>query len=238
MCLTEGRTSFFSDGGFASYGPDALWDYARRLQLPVEAPPTQRLCHLAASGYVRLEIPGTVVLFDVGEIGPSYQPGHGHADALSCELSHRGTRILVNPGTSTYTAGHERRWQRGTASHNTVEVDGLDQSEMWGEFRIARRAHPREVRTGECGAVLSAEAAHDGYLRLHHPIIHRRGIELSKGLLRMRDTLEGSGNHQVSLRFHVHPDLTVHPYQRGFRISGIQDLLRIELDSQLDQSLK
>lgn len=238
MCHPDGRTSFFSDGGFASYGPDALWDFAHRLQLPAEPPPAARLCHLAASGYVRLEIPDTVLLFDVGEIGPSYQPGHGHADVLSFELSHRGTRILVNPGTSTYTQGPDRRWQRSTASHNTVEVDGMDQSEMWGEFRIARRAHPRDVRTSECGAILSAEAAHDGYLRLRHPIIHRRRIELSHGLLQIRDTLEGSGAHQVNLRFHVHPSLTIHPYQRGFRIAGLQDLLTIELDSRLASSLE
>ncbi|MBS1824094.1 MAG: alginate lyase family protein [Acidobacteria bacterium] len=238
MCHPDGGTSFFSDGGFASYGAGALWDYAQRLDLPVQAPPAQRVCHLQATGYVRLQTADTVVLFDVGEIGPQYQPGHGHADALSFELSHRGARILVNPGTSTYTEGHERSRQRGTASHNTVAVDGLDQSEMWGGFRVARRAHPRDVQTEEWGDIVAAEGSHDGYGRLRHPILHRRRVELSPGVMHVRDTLEGVGHHQASVRFHVHPEFTVHLDGGGFRIGNSKDLLLVELDPVLQVSIE
>ena len=42
------------------------------------------------------------VIFDVGDVGARYQPGHGHADTLSFEMSNKGKRIIVNSGINTY----------------------------------------------------------------------------------------------------------------------------------------
>lgn len=238
MCHPDGRTSFFSDGGFTSFDPDSLWRYAERLGLDLAIPPMQPLCHLKPSGYVRLQTRDTVVIFDVGEIGPEYQPGHGHADTLSFELSHKGRRILVNSGTSTYTDGPEREWQRSTAAHNTVEVDGENQSELWGAFRVARRARPLGVRTEETLDLLVAEGAHDGYRRLRPPLTHRRRMELADGFLQIQDTLEGAGHHRASLWFHVHPNLTVHETGRALTIKGENTLVTIEPDPLLAGSIE
>src|SRR6267378_2144734 len=81
------------------------------------------IAELGNSGYIRLENKDTVVLFDAAPIGPDYQPGHAHADTLSLEVSHRGRRVLVNSGTSTYERGPERAKERGTAAHNTIVID-------------------------------------------------------------------------------------------------------------------
>ncbi|MEY6432337.1 heparinase II/III-family protein [Thioalkalicoccus limnaeus] len=65
-----------------------------------------------------------------------------HADTLSFELSLFGQRTIVNGGTSRYGSGPERLAERSTAAHSTVQIDGADSSEVWGGFRVARRARP------------------------------------------------------------------------------------------------
>lgn len=105
--------------------------------------------HLRESGYVRLETGPAVALLDVAPIGPDYLPGHAHADTLSFELSVYGQRVIVNGGTSRYGAGPERLAERGTAAHSTVQIDGVDSSEVWGGFRVARRARPFDVRVAK-----------------------------------------------------------------------------------------
>jgi len=197
MLHQDGRISFFNDSTFGvAPEPTELFSYAKRLGVAPATVP------LSESGYVRLEGGGTVVLFDAGEIGPDYQPGHAHADTLSFEVSHQGRRLLVNTGISTYEAGTERQRQRGTAAHNTVRVDGIDQSELWKSFRVGRRARPLDLKTDGRTWV---EAAHDGYCRLKEPVIHRRRLELKTDRLVIIDRLEGEGRHLVECYYHLHP---------------------------------
>jgi hypothetical protein len=176
--------------------PDSLTAYACRLGVDPEC------TGLGDSGYVRLEEANTRVIFDAGPVGPDYQPGHAHCDTLSFEASHRGRRILVNSGISTYEPSHERQRQRGTAAHNTVRIDGREQSEIWAAFRVARRARPLDVRTDSRTFV---EAAHDGYSRLPRPVIHRRRLELRDDRLLVIDTLHGRGRHEAEFFFHLYP---------------------------------
>lgn len=199
MTHPDGRMAFFNDAAFGvAPEPAALAAYAARLGIqPGEARSSQ------ASGYVRLERGEAVLLFDAAAIGPDHQPGHAHSDTLSFEVSYSGSRVLVNSGTSTYEAGPARQWQRGTAAHNTVRVDGEDQSEVWSAFRVARRARPLDVKTDGKTFV---EAAHDGYRRLADPVIHRRRVALEERRLQITDRIEGRGQHRVELFLHYHPD--------------------------------
>jgi len=198
MSHSNGQISFFNDAAFgiASH-PEALNDYAARLGV------VKRECRLNESGYIRLENGSTIALFDAGPLGPDYQPGHGHADTLSFEVSHRGETVLVNSGTSTYETGALRSKQRSTRSHNTASVDDLDSSEVWSAFRVARRARPFDVKTDHRSF---AEAAHSGYHRLSDPVTHRRRLELEAKVLRVIDSFEGNGEHKLQLFFHLHPN--------------------------------
>ena len=81
-----------------------------------------------------------VGLIDVAEIGPSYLPAHGHADALTFELSLDGKRVVVDTGTQSYEDGPSRWAQRSTSAHITIEIDGQSSSEVWKSFRVGRRA--------------------------------------------------------------------------------------------------
>jgi uncharacterized heparinase superfamily protein len=197
MTHPDGEISLFNDAAFG-IAPrlSALEAYSRRLDVRPTARP------LGKSGYVRLENDSVVIIFDAAPLGPDYQPGHGHADTLSFELSSHGQRIFVNSGTSTYEANPLRNYERGTAAHNTVRIDGLDQSEVWAVFRIARRARPYDVHTDHRSF---AEAAHDGYHRLRPKVTHRRRIDLNGDVVTITDRIEGSGHHSVELFFHLAP---------------------------------
>jgi uncharacterized heparinase superfamily protein len=171
---------------------------------------TPTLIWLRDSGYVRLEAGPAVALLDVAPIGPDYLPGHAHADTLSFELSLYGQRVIVNGGTSRYGSGPERLAERGTASHSTVQIDGADSSEVWGGFRVARRARPFALKMGpspiltQLPFVLSA--AHDGYRRLPGKPVHRRQWRLSEDCLVVTDRIEGDYRSAVA-RFHLHPQV-------------------------------
>ena len=114
-----------------------------------EAPPPSKLVGpstqpapdcLPWTGDARLPLDEGVLIADCGPPGPDDLPAHIHADALSFELSLGEQRVLVDGGVFDYTAGPLRQRLRGTSAHNTVEVDGQDQSEVWSAFRVGRRA--------------------------------------------------------------------------------------------------
>ena len=225
MCHPDGQIGFFNDAAFGGApSPLELENYSQRLGLECVPNPMPGLTHLRSSGYVRLERGPAVVLLDVGEIGPDYLLGHAHADTLTFELSIFGERLIVNTGTSTYSEGQERLQQRSTAAHNTVEIDGQPSSEIWGAFRVARRARIIELEIAEKNeSELRVRCAHDGYRRLTNPVIHRRKWRLFNDMLQIKDDLVGNFSNAVA-RFHFHPHVV--PIKRASCSSG-----NVELDS-------
>lgn len=201
----DGEISFFNDAALSMAPTLAdLTAYGQRLGVAAEPAPVSPRIWLADSGYLRLENGPAVALLDVAPIGPDYLPGHAHADTLSFELSLFGQRVIVNSGASCYGTGPERQRQRGTAAHNTVTVDGQDSSEVWGGFRVARRARPLNLRWGEAADGGWVECAHDGYRRLPGRVTHRRRWTLSPTSLRLEDRLDGRYQEAVA-RLHFHP---------------------------------
>ena len=209
MSHPDGAISFFNDAAFGiAPDNDELDRYAARLSVEVpQAPPQTRW--LQVSGYARLVRGAAVALLDMAPVGPDYLPGHAHADTLSFELSLFADRVLVNSGTSCYGAGAERHRQRGTAAHNTVVVEGRNSSEVWGGFRVARRALPIGAAVVQDDA-LRACCSHDGYRRLTGNPRHERSWVLADGVLNVTDRVEG-GSHMAEARFHFHPDVTLQP---------------------------
>lgn len=207
MTHPDAQISLFNDSAFEIAPTLAvLQRYAAHLGVSPAGSDGIGTTLLEHSGYARLASSRLVLLADVGEIGPAYLPGHAHADTLSFELSIDKHRWVVDSGTSRYDVSTERLFQRSTRAHNTVEVAGLDSSEVWSSFRVARRALPRDVRVWRSGAALWLTGAHDGYLRLPKPVLHRRTFQLEENALRIRDEIEGKVNPAVA-RFHLHPSV-------------------------------
>jgi uncharacterized heparinase superfamily protein len=209
MVHPDGGIAFFNDAAFG-IAPDyaELLAYAGRLGIVTASDkPTGLVTHFADTGYIRLARGNAVALLDVAQVGSDYLPGHAHADTLSFEFSLFGQRVVVNSGTSRYGIGPERLRQRGTAAHSTVQVDGVDSSEVWGGFRVARRARPFGLEIVE-DDVLSVSCAHDGYMRLRGHPVHRRCWQLAERSLKVIDTIEGDF-HEAVARYHLHPSAEV-----------------------------
>ena len=205
--------SFFNDACFGiAPTHQAIESYVKILGLHIPSPrqiPDLHCVHLKDSGYHIVSWADRhKLIVDVGEIGPDYQPGHAHADTLSCELSLFGQRVLVNSGISQYGVDAERNRQRSTAAHNTVEVDGENSSEVWAGFRVARRAYPFAVECMGSKDVIRVAGAHTGYRRLKGKVIHHRTWESFRGKLRVTDRLDGQ--YQLAIGYwHLHPDIEV-----------------------------
>ncbi|MGO9086011.1 MAG: alginate lyase family protein [Candidatus Sulfotelmatobacter sp.] len=157
------------------------------------------------------------MVFDAGTMGTG-RGGHGHADALSVSVSLAGRRWLVDLGTFCYCCPDKTRDRfRGTAAHNTLLVDGLDQAVPDGPF--AWQGLP-EVRV-ECsvqGDTFSLFAAnHMGYLRLPDPVLHRRFVfSLHGSFWLVRDIVHGAKPHHLQLSWHFAPDLQLSPRKNSF----------------------
>ncbi len=166
-------------------------------------PPGGPLLVLPDSGLARASLGGWHLLADVGLPCPDELPAHAHADTLSCLLHVDGQPLLVDTGTSGYAPGPDRDRERGTAAHNTVQVDGADSTEVWGAFRAARRARVHGLAASCSGGTVTIEAAHDGYRALPGRPGHHRRWSLSTAGLRVDDTVTGRGRHRVVVRWHL-----------------------------------
>ena len=162
-------------------------------------------------GYYVLESSGGAdplhLVFDCGPFGDPIVPGHGHADALSIDLAVGESHVLVDPGM--YSAHLGERWRnffRGTAAHNTVVVDGMDQSILSGLRHVYRPARARLLTWETSPAFDIACGEHDGYRRLSAGVTHRREIFFRKARYWVIvDRLEGEGSHSYELLFHLCP---------------------------------
>lgn len=201
MSFSNGDIPHFNDSADGiAFTSEALIDYARKLDLNPEGN-----YRLGVSGYRLLRFPIYECAVDVAAIGPSYQPGHGHADALSFILYMQGRPLLVEAGTSTYNDGQQRQTERSTRSHNSVEVNRQSQSEVYGAFRVGKRA---KVDIHEDGATILA-ASHNGY-KSQFGIVHQRKFRFEAARLIIHDTLSGNKAAQAVASFHIHPDVKVH----------------------------
>jgi hypothetical protein len=168
------------------------------------------------------EQPGEVRLVaDAGPLGYQSIAAHGHADALSFTLSVGGCQFLVDPGTYAYhTQESWRAYFRGTSAHNTVRIDGVDQSVPGGKFMWLRKARARCDAWVVSTAEDVFEGRHDGYTRLADPVLHRRRITADKAGRRIliRDRLEMKGTHLVEIFFHLSERCSLAPVEGGYRI--------------------
>jgi hypothetical protein len=169
---------------------------------------------------------------DAGPLGYTSIAAHGHADALAFTLSVGGREFLVDPGTYAYhTQEAWRQYFRGTSAHNTLRVDGLDQSEQGGNFMWLHHA-----RIG-CSLWLSStekdtfEGWHEGYARLADPVKHRRLIELDKEARHflVEDSVEMAAEHEVELFFHCAEECEVDETADGYVLSRDGIAVRLAL---------
>lgn len=153
------------------------------------------------------------LIVDCAPLGYLGIAAHGHADALSLVLSIGGKEILVDPGTYSYHAAQGwRDYFRGTSAHNTVRVDGVDQSISGGRFMWVQKAQTicEHISRQEDGSALFM-GSHNGYRRLNDPVTHERTIEFNAAerIIYVIDRLICESTHSIELFWHFDEHCTV-----------------------------
>ncbi|MEZ5875705.1 MAG: alginate lyase family protein [Hyphomicrobiales bacterium] len=158
----------------------------------------------------------TMMVMDHGPLGHLSIAAHGHADALALWLHIGDQPVLVDAGTYLYHAGGPWRGRfRGTALHNTLNLDGQDSSRVAGPFNWSRKAHCERLAWKSTQEETSACVRHDGYLA-SHGVLHERCVAAHASGFTVRDALvgdrstKGLGRHpKIEICFLVHPGLNV-----------------------------
>jgi len=190
--------------GHASHPVDVL-EYART-SFDFRTAPHTRACE--DDGYHTFSDQKMFLVLDNGPLGADVMPSHGHADALSYELSIGHKRVIVDSGVFGYHSDDLRAYCRGTSAHNTVTVDFQDQSDVWDSFRVGRRARATAPIIFEGDEFSSIVGGHDGYRTLPGAVMHYRTlIHVPRQFFIISDRLAGTHRHRLESHIHLAPGL-------------------------------
>jgi len=172
-----------------------LFEYAEKLGMHWAS------IKLSDSGYRMFKLKTYQLFVDVGNVGPTYQPGHVHSDTFSFELHVNKKPVIVDLGISTYEKNAQRQLERETASHNTVKIGSQEQTQVWGGFRVAKRAKIVKFKEEEN----FVEATHNGYQ--NKGIFHTRKFTVKEDRVIINDSLSKETNEVQIAFFHLHPNI-------------------------------
>jgi hypothetical protein len=163
---------------------------------------------------------------------------HTHADALAVELRVDGVDVIADPGTYCYHGEPEwRAYFRGTRSHATLELGGVDQSTSAGPFLWSRHAASRLIRLDDDGDRVVWSAQHDGYAVLDPPAVHVRTLVFERRHRRLcvEDRVDADGEQPCRLMLPMGPDveLSLAGSTAEIRWPGMRGAASMELDSAL-----
>ncbi|MFE3165071.1 alginate lyase family protein [Streptomyces sp. NPDC059224] len=179
--------------------------YPKGAVAPAVSRPAGRPDHFADAGLTILRGPGEIwCRCDGGPHGFLSIAAHAHADALAVEVRHDGVDVLADPGTFCYHGQPAwRQYFRSTLGHNTLRLDGADQSVSGGPFLWTRHARTRVLTADPSGdGVARWSAEHDGY----QGSVHRRRVELTAASRELTVVDEVRGPRRaVELAFHLGP---------------------------------
>ncbi|MET8453108.1 alginate lyase family protein [Streptomyces sp. NPDC005209] len=182
--------------------------YSKIGNAPAVTRPVSRPAHFADAGMTILRGPEEIwCRCDGGPHGFLSIAAHAHADALSVEVRHDGVDVLADPGTFCYHGQPAwRQYFRSTLGHNTLQLDGGDQSVSGGPFLWTRHARSRVLVADTSGASDGVTARwcaeHDGY----EGSVHRRRVELTAASQELTVVDEVRGPRRaVRLAFHLGP---------------------------------
>jgi hypothetical protein len=147
------------------------------------------------SGIATMVENGTELIASVRAFGRG-RAGHSHAHALHFTLRRAGQPVLIDPGTYTYVSDPVWRNRfRGTAAHNTVRIDGLDQADPAGPFRWLNPPTCEILEWQASPWKLRARCRYRG-------LSHERRIFFQQYAVWVVDEIHGSGRHRIEQFWH------------------------------------
>ncbi|GAA5032563.1 hypothetical protein GCM10011506_23580 [Marivirga lumbricoides] len=200
MKMSNGDMPLLNDSGLEiAKSADALIEYAQSIGVTASENTI-----LKSSGYRKYKSPNWELITDAGKPGPEYIPGHSHADIGNFILYNNNKPFIIDPGISTYEKNGRRNLERSTEFHNTVVVDAKNQSDVWGGFRLGKRAEVKILK--ESGSYL--KLSHNGYKSICGD--HIREFQFSDTLITIQDVLSiGSRNCSAIAYFHLSKSIKI-----------------------------
>ncbi|WP_342415085.1 alginate lyase family protein [Paenibacillus sp. FSL R10-2782] len=192
---------------------ESLWllgaeKYERYMRLQAAYKPSTESRAFPQTGYYVMRDEQQYLFFDAAAMGGA----HGHADALNLEWMWKQQLFFTDTGRYTYEEGEWRHYFKSTRAHNTITVDGEDQTpyvstQQWG----TPAAQVKTYRWESNSRYHFIDASHDGYTRLPDPVTHRRWVLLGAEvpIMLLADWLEAEAEHEMEQRFHLHPEAVV-----------------------------
>ena len=211
--LTHGSTEipFFNDSA-NNIAPktEKIISYAKKLEVYKSSHTKKPIEVFNDSGFYIGYTSNFKLIFKVGSIKSNYQPGHSHADSLSFELSAGNTKIFTNSGISHYAYDDDRLFQRSSKAHNNVVIDNEDSSEVWGSFRVGKRAKilHKNYKLNEDNNLIEFSASHDGFSKFLNRRVINREIKIDNNNFYLSDTINGGFNSAFSY-IYLHPSVKV-----------------------------
>jgi len=218
------RTLLFNDAGDnVSKYAGALIKFGRKLE--IQMPGKKDEVKLPYAGYYLYrrtfkdsagEEHTWQMVIDCGEIGPSYNPGHGHCDCLSYEVFIDEEPLIVNSGTYQYQ-DKLRGYFRSTEAHNAFTIDGMEQSQCWDEHRVAKRIK-------NISATVETDRFEGGYTDYKGQKA-RRLVEIKENAVTVADCcMDKANSHTIESFIHVAPIWKAVQLQMGvIEVSGQKD---------------
>jgi len=177
---------------------------------------------LTDSGFRKFKVNDLLMITNTGRIISDYQPGHSHANTFSFLLFDKTKPIIVDPGISTYENNRLRLQQRSTTNHNTININGINNNEVWSSFRVGRRAKVKIIQ--EHTDYL--KAVHNGYSHIN--LLHSRSWKVEEKSIRILDELIGK-SAIGEFNIHLHPEVKVQKIS-SYKVL-LNDNLIIEVNS-------
>jgi uncharacterized heparinase superfamily protein len=205
-----GEPAWVALGGEAGRWEAAWWGLATDSEDGAAHPVSRATLFPKAGIAVARNDAGDYLLITNGIVGTNGFGNHKHNDLLAFEYHRRGAPLLVDPGSHVYTSDPDSRNRfRGTAYHNTVMIDGVEQNELRPDwlFRLFETSHAETTSFHERGNCVEYVGRHHGYERLPQPITHERTFRFDKpsGKLSLVDRFIGRGRHRLQWHFHLAP---------------------------------
>lgn len=117
------------------------------LKMPLWKVCQSRTFEKGGYSFLRSNDQKVVVGIDHAPLGFGSIAAHGHADTLSFQLYVNGKCLLGDPGTYIYHCNLQKRDEyRCSYNHNTVWIDGEEQSQMMGAFLWGKKAETSIVK--------------------------------------------------------------------------------------------
>jgi uncharacterized heparinase superfamily protein len=228
LLMPDNTLPAFSDSCYSLFSPDMSQDLellgtlARRVLGLSHADVGGNDSYLIDNHYYFHSNDSCKIVIDIGSLGWSCNPGHGHADLASFVYYYKGRPLFVDSGTPEYGSSEMAMAYKQSCYHSTMTIGGESQALLWGPFRwgLLPRVVTRIAEATSAGLQLTV--AYEGFRQLGS-YCHTRQFHLHRQDLRIVDQVEGPAAQKISIHFIIAAGWRVTQLENGVLFIAADD---------------